>query len=315
MGAINRHRLSAADLELVLALSRERTLAASAEALDIDPSTVFRRLNDLEERLGTRLFERSARGYRLTEAGELASAAAERVETEVHTLDREITGRDRELSGSVRLTASETLSYGVLPEILAELRRTHPAIQIALTIDNRVLDLSRREAELALRTRRPSDGDLFGRKLAMISWAFYGGRDQRPLRRHGELPVFDGRDLIGWDETTDRILASTWLHQHVPDQQIMYRTNSLVNQFMAARAGIGIALLPCYLADPSGELRRLSAPLPELEGELWIVTHKALKDTARIRACLALIGERVVSKRSLFEGRRSSAASGRASAG
>src|SRR5690348_4576477 len=155
--------LDAADLPLVLALSRTGTLAAAAEALQIDPSTVFRRLNELERRIGVRLFERSATGYGLTDAGELAATAAERVETELHALDREITGRDRQLSGSVRLTASETLSYGILPQLIARLRQTHPGIQVTLAIDNRVFDLSRREAEVALRTRRPTEGDLFGR--------------------------------------------------------------------------------------------------------------------------------------------------------
>lgn len=291
-----------ADLPLVLALARAGTLAAAAEVLAIDQSTVFRRLNELEGRLGARLFERSARGYRLTEAGELAATAAERVETELHALDREITGRDRQLSGSVRLTASETLSYGVLPQLIARFRRAHPGIQLTLTIDNRVLDLSRREAEVALRTRRPMEGDLFGRKLADIAWAFYGSSTQRPVRRRADALDFSGRDVIGWDEPSDRIAASAWLHEHVPAAQIIYRSNSLVHQLMAARAEIGIALLPCYLADPVSELRRISAPLAELQSELWIVTHKALKDTARIRACLTIIGDGIASMHSLFEG-------------
>lgn len=296
--------LRAGDLPLVLALARAGTLAAAAEALEIDQSTVFRRLNELERRLGARLFERSARGYRLTESGELAASAAERVETDLHALDREITGRDRQLSGSVRLTASETLSYGVLPQLIAQFRRTHPGIQITLTIDNRILDLSRREAEVALRTRRPTEGDLFGRKLAGIAWAFYGTPTQKPLKRRGDSLDFTGRDVIGWDEPSDRIVASAWLPRHVPAAQIVYRSNSIVHQLMAARAKIGIALSPCYLADPNPELRRISPPVDELQGELWIVTHKALKDTARIRACLTIIGNGIASMHSLFEGRR-----------
>jgi DNA-binding transcriptional LysR family regulator len=299
--------LKAADLPLVLALARAGTLAAAAEVLEIDQSTVFRRLNELERRLGVRLFERSASGYRLTEAGELAANAAERIETELHGLDREITGRDRQLSGQVRLTASETLSYGVLPQLIARFRRTHPGIQITLAIDNRVFDLSRREAEVALRTRRPTEGDLFGRKLAEIAWTFYGSSSQRPLRRRADALDLSGRDVIGWDEPSDRILASAWLHQHVPATQIVYRSNSLVQQLMAARAEIGIALLPCYLADPIPDLRRLMSPLAELQSELWIVTHKALKDTARIRACLTIIGDGIASMHSLFEGRDVSA--------
>jgi DNA-binding transcriptional LysR family regulator len=305
MNAKGTPALDAADLPLVLALSRTGTLAAAAEALQIDPSTVFRRLNELERRIGVRLFERSATGYGLTDAGELAATAAERVETELHALDREITGRDRQLSGSVRLTASETLSYGILPQLIARLRQTHPGIQVTLAIDNRVFDLSRREAEVALRTRRPTEGDLFGRKLASVAWAFYGTPEQRPLRRREDAYDVNGRDVIGWDEPGDRIVASAWLHRNVPAAQIAYRTNSLVHQLMAARANIGIALLPCYLADPMDDLRRLSVPVADLEGELWIVTHKALKDTARIRACLTIIGDGIASMRPLFEGRAS----------
>jgi DNA-binding transcriptional LysR family regulator len=305
MNAKSTPALDAADLPLVLALSRTGTLAAAAEALEVDPSTVFRRLNELERRVGVRLFERSAGGYGLTEAGELAATAAERVETELHALDREITGRDRQLSGSVRVTASETLSYGVLPQFMARLRQTHPGIQVTLAIDNRVFDLSRREAELALRTRRPTEGDLFGRKLASVAWAFYGTPERRPLRRREDTYDVNGREVIGWDEPSDRIVASTWLHENVPAAQIAYRTNSLVHQLMAARANVGIALLPCYLADPVADLRRLSVPVAALEGELWIVTHKALKETARIRACLTIIGDGIASMRSLFEGRAS----------
>jgi DNA-binding transcriptional LysR family regulator len=296
--------LSAADLPLVLALARTGTLAGAAEALEVDTSTVFRRLNELEKRLGVRLFERSPAGYGLTESGVLAATAAERVETELHALDREITGRDRQLSGSVRLTASETLSYGVLPKLISQLRTAHPGIQVTLTIDNRVLDLSRREAEVALRTRRPTEGDLFGRKLASIAWAFYGTSAHRPLKKRGDAHDVSGRGVIGWDEPSDRIVASAWLHKHVGAAQIVYRTNSLVHQLMAARANVGIALLPCYLADPIPDLVRLSVPVAELEGELWIVTHKALKDTARIRACLTIIGDGIASMQPLFEGTR-----------
>jgi DNA-binding transcriptional LysR family regulator len=295
--------LQAADLPLVLALARAGTLAAAGEVLEVDQSTVFRRLNELERRLGVRLFERSASGYRLTEAGALAANAAERMETELHALDREITGRDQQLSGAVKLTASETLSYGVLPQLIAHVRRTHPGIQLTLAIDNRMYDLSRREADVALRTRRPTEGDLFGRKLASVAWAFYGASTQRPLRRRADALDFSGREVIGWDEPNDRIVTSTWLHQHVPAAQIVYRSNSFVQQLMAARAEIGIALLPCYLADAIPDLRRLASPIAELQSELWIVTHEALKDTARIRACLTIIGDGIASMHSLFEGR------------
>lgn len=294
--------MDANDLSLVLALSRERTLASAAEKLGVDLSTVFRRLNALESRLQVRLFDRSTRGYQLTPAGELAASAAERVETEILALDREITGRDQQLSGVVRVTASETFSYAVLPPLFAQFHALHPRIRVVLSIDNRVMDLSRREADVALRVRRPVDPDLFGRKLTDVAWAFFGAREGAVnLRREGGSYNFSKHTLIGWDEPS-RIIAAEWLAANVPPDRIVFRSNSLVNQLMAVGAGLGIALLPCYLGDRDERVRRVSGVLPDLSSELWIVTHQDLKNTARIRAFLSVIGDAVVAARRKFEG-------------
>jgi DNA-binding transcriptional LysR family regulator len=300
--AANETVLSPTDLPLILALSRERTLAGAAERLDVDLSTVFRRLNALEARLRVRLFDRSARGYQLTTAGERAASAAERVEAELLTLDREISGRDQQLSGRLRVTASETLSHAVLPRLFAQFHAQHPRIELILTIDNRIMDLSRREADVALRVRRPVDPSLFGRKLTGIAWAFYASAETAgSLRREGRSFNFTRHTVIGWDEPS-RIVASDWIAAHVPAGRIGFRCNSLVNQLVATRVGLGIALLPCYLADRDAGVRRISGVLPDLASELWIVTHQDLKNTARIRAFLASVGEAIVAERRSFEG-------------
>jgi DNA-binding transcriptional LysR family regulator len=302
MAANDSPAISVADLPLILALSRERTLAGAAERLQVDLSTVFRRLNALEGRLRVRLFDRSARGYQLTAAGERAAGAAERVETELLSLDREISGRDQRLSGVLRVTASETLSHAVLPRLFAQFNELHPLIQLVLSIDNRMLDLGRREADVALRVRRPTDPALFGRRLTGIAWAFYGPREGcASLRREGRTFNFARHAVIGWEEPA-RIVASDWIAVNVPPDRITYRSNSLVNQLMAIRAGLGVALLPCYLADPDDAVRRISGVLPDLASELWIVTHQDLKNTARIRAFLSVIGDAIVAQRRGFEG-------------
>lgn len=293
--------------QLVLAVQRAGTLTGAAKALGIDHSTVFRRLNVVEARLGVRLFERLPGGsYHATSAGERMAAAAERMEDETLALGRDIAGRDHRLSGRLRVTSSETLAYRILTRHLAAFRQAHPGIVVELAIDNRVLSLSRREADIALRPMRPKEGDLWGRQLADVAWTIYGAHayldaNGGPLSSPDDLC---SRALIGWEETTVGILAADWLSRAVPVEAFVYRTSSLVNQFVAAKAGIGLALLPCYLGDEDSDLTRaLPMPIPELAGELWIVTHADLKGTARVRAFFEIVGEGLARERGLFDGR------------
>lgn len=293
--------------QLVLAVQRAGSLTGAAKTLGIDHSTVFRRLNALETRLGVRLFERLPAGsYHATSAGERMAAAAERMEDETLALGRDIAGRDHRLSGRLRVTSSETLAYRMLTRHLAAFRQAHPGIVVELAIDNRVLSLSRREADIALRPMRPKEGDLWGRQLADVAWTVYGARAYLDANG-GALSSVDDlghRALIGWEETTVGILAADWLNRVVPVDTFVYRTSSLVNQCVAAKAGIGLALLPCYLGDADSNLARaLPHPIPELAGELWIVTHADLKGTARVRAFFEIVGEGLARERGLFDGR------------
>ncbi|MGM4990829.1 LysR family transcriptional regulator [Tardiphaga sp. 841_E9_N1_2] len=296
------------ELRLALAIQRTGSLTAAAITLGVDHSTAFRRLKALEDKVGVRLFERLPGGvYQATEAGARMAAGAERMEDEALALDRDISGRDHRLSGRLTVTSSETLAYSRLTPLLAAFQQTHPGIVVELMIDNRVLSLSRREADIALRPIRPKEGDLWGRRLSAIAWGLYaapayleaiGG----PLSNPSEI---DRHSLIGWEETTSGIGAADWLSRAAPSKAFVYRTNSLVNQLVAAKAGIGLALMPCYLADhDAGVARALSEPLKELEGELWIVTHADLKNTARVRAFFDLVGERLIRERPLFEGEK-----------
>jgi molybdate transport repressor ModE-like protein len=294
------------ELRLVLTVQRAGSLTAAATALGVDHSTAFRRLKALEERLGVRLFERLPGGsYQATDAGARMAAAAERMEDEALALDRDISGRDHRLCGRLRITSSETLAYRRLTEHLAAFRRAHPGIVVELAVDNRVLSLSRREADIALRPIRPREGDLWGRRLAGVAWALYAAPSY--LEASGG-PLSDPRDagrysLIGWEESLPGIQAAQWLSREAPSQAFVYRTNSLVNQLAAAKAGVGLALLPCYLGDcEAGLLRALPEPVPDLRGELWIVTHADLKDTARVRAFFQLVGEGLAREHDLFEG-------------
>ena len=293
------------DLRLVLAVTRARSLAGAARALGIDHSTVFRRLNASEKKLGLRLFERLPGGvYQPTAAGERMAAAAECMEDEALALARDIAGHDHQLSGRLRFTSAETLAYRLLTPHLVAFRQCHPSIVVEFAMDNRIFDLSRREADVALRPQRPEEGNLWGRKIAGVAWAIYGGRayfDAKTLP--ASVKDLARHPLIGWDETAAQFGAADWFERTAPADAFVYRTASLVNQLLAAKAGIGLAALPCYLGDPEPELiRALPNPLAELTAELWIVTHADLKNTARVRAFFDVVGGRLAKQRGLFEG-------------
>jgi DNA-binding transcriptional LysR family regulator len=292
-------------LRIVLAVARTGSLTRAARTLGIDHSTVFRRLNGLEERLGVRLFERLPGGaYQPTAAGQRMAAAAERMEDEALALERDIAGRDHRLAGRLRVTSSETLAHRLLTRQIAAFREVHPGIVVELAIDNRVLSLSRREADVALRPVRPKEGDLWGRKLADVAWAVYGSRAFSEANGTPASAADLGRHpLIGWDASAAGIAAAAWLEGVAPAEAIIYRTTSLVNQLVATRAGMGLAVLPCYLGDPEVDLVRvLPDPVPALGAELWIVTHADLKHTARVRAFFDLVGDGLARQRALFAG-------------
>ncbi|WP_265519400.1 LysR family transcriptional regulator [Nitratireductor luteus] len=302
------------DLRLILAVRRAGSLTAAAGILGVDHSTVFRKLNAIEAKLGARLFERLPGGvYQATAPGERMAVAAERMESEVLSVDRDISGQDRRLSGRLVVTSSETLAYSRLTRHLAAFRSAHPGIVVELIIDNRVLSLSRREADVALRPTRPSEGDLWGKRLADVAWALYGNRDMIDAEDSAQacLAALKAHPVIGWDETAAGVAAAAWLARHAPPENVVYRTNSLVNQLIAAREGIGLALLPCYLGDTEPGMTRVSAEsLPALTGELWIITHADLKATARVRAFFDIVGAGLARESRAFEGAAQDGAEG-----
>lgn len=280
------------DLRYVLAVARTGNLNAAARALGVNHSTMFRRINALEGELGSKLFERLPDGYLPTESGERLIETAERIETETLALDRELTGRDTRLSGELRVTASETLAFRALTAEIARFRQMHPGILVALNVDNRVLDLSRREADVALRATRPREGNLFGRRLTDIRWGLYAAPSYlAPHPAPKKLSALEHHAFIGWTENAQSTKAGAWLARHVPPTSIAFRGSGFLNHHVAAKAGLGIAVLPRYLGDPDRELTRLRLEPENLTTELWLITHRSLKDTARVRAFMEVVGD------------------------
>jgi DNA-binding transcriptional LysR family regulator len=293
------------DLRLVVTIAREGSLSGAARRLDVTHSTVFRRLGTIEAAMRTRLFERFRDGYVPTPAGEIVAASAARLEDEVLALERKLSGQDLRPSGTVRITTTDTLG-AILMRHLPAMRAAHPDIQLEIGISNMMANLTRREAEIAVRPTPAPPELLVGRRIADIAHAIYGSRAYLARRDDKDLSV---HDWIGLDDTLAGTVIAGWVRENVHAARITCRVDALPALRDAAAAGLGLALLPCYVGDLAPGLRRLtSKTLPEPRSALWLLTHDDLKRTARIRATLDFMAKALGSERALMEGRRADAA-------
>ncbi|WP_448956087.1 LysR family transcriptional regulator [Labrys neptuniae] len=287
------------DLRLVLAVVREGTLSGAARRLDVTHSTVFRRLGAIEAGLGARLFERFRDGYVPTPAGETAAASALKLEEEVLFLERRLSGQDLRPFGTVRIATTDTLSE-MLMRHLPAMRRVHPDIQLEITISNTMANLTRREAEIAIRPTPDPPEILVGRRVAGIAHAVYGSHAYLSGRQDEALA---GHDWIGLDDALGHTVIAAWMRQTLRAARLTCRVDALPALRDAALAGLGLALLPCYLGDRTAGLRRLTPePLAEPRSALWLLTHEDLRHTARIRATLDFLAKAFAGERALLEG-------------
>lgn len=301
--------LSWDDLRFVLAVAREGTLAGAAATMGTSHPTVFRRLREVERRLGVVLFERSRAGYRATEAGEELVRGAVAVELEVAAVEQRIAGRDVRPAGILRITTADTLMAGLLPPLLARFRADHPEIQLEVTTANALLELTRREADIAIRPGGKPAEHLIGRRLCQVATALY-----RPRALRVQPDRIADADWVVPDDSLSHLASVRWLEQRGLIARAVFRGNSLLHVREALRNAIGIGFLPCYLGDPDRALVRLTPPMPELASDLWLLAHADLRKVTRLRAFYDQFPRLVAPLAPLFEGRRPSSrvAGGRA---
>ena len=259
-------------LRIFLALGRARTLAAAARTLGIDETTVARRLARLEREMGASLLERAPGGLSLTAAGEAVRAAAEEMESAALAAERRALGADTQLSGRVRVTAPEILGrYFVLPALRAVHQR-HPGIAIELISTIARLDVTRREADVAIRTVRPTEPALIARKVARMALAPYVRRGRKQPARLAAVSYADGVRLPTRN-VEDRIQGG----------RVALRTNSIATVLEAVRLGWGAGDLPCFVGDATPELERaFPGEKPDLL-DVWLIVHADVQRTARVR--------------------------------
>jgi DNA-binding transcriptional LysR family regulator len=292
--------LSWDDFRYVKAIADTRSLSGAAQDLSVNHSTVFRRLAQIEKQLGSRLFERSRGGYALTPCGEEMVRLAERMGEDIVAFERQVTGHDLRPSGELRVTTNDTALIYLMTQVFAGFRRAYPEISLDVVVANRALNLSKRDADVAIRaTDRPPD-TLIGRRAASIAWAVFAASAKA---RENFDPASEGRDVdwIGFGDNLTNLKAARWLKEHAAPTRIVYRINTVLGLAEATAAGIGYALLPCFIGSSTPGLTRLTAPLDIAEG-LWLLTHSDLRATARVRAFMDFAAAEIAKRRKELEG-------------
>ncbi|MEK9967754.1 MAG: LysR family transcriptional regulator [Ferrovibrio sp.] len=268
------------DLRYVLALARHGSLSATARMLKVNHATVARRIAALEEALGLTLFERRARGYVLTPAAAPVLAAAEQIEAPLLRLGRMSDARQgAQISGTVRITCTEGVASHTIAPRLADLRQRWPGLQIEIAVEHRSLSLARREADIAIRWARPKTGELFARRLGAVPYRLF----RNPL-------AADRTAVAAFDESLAELPESLWLKKSGLTQAI--RSNSMIPLVAAARAGACAVLLPDYIGRQYPEL--IAEPgKPPVTRELWLVLHRDLRNTPRVRVVADYLSEAI----------------------
>jgi DNA-binding transcriptional LysR family regulator len=278
-------RLDWGNLRFFLEMARTGSLARAAARLGVDRNTVARRVTALEGELGLPLFERGPQGWAQTAAGEELAELASRVEEDVLALALSADARDRAPAGTVRLTTAVHLAAHLLAPAVPRLRERHPALVLEIAADQRTFDLTRREADLALRMGRPRTPGLVTRKLSDVAYRLYAAPAYAAAR--GDGPVDFARDaFVGFEESLASAPQERWLARVGPERRVVFRCNSTASLQAATRAGVGVAVLPCFVADRDPGLVALAGPEPVPPHELWLLVHGDLRRTPRVRAVI-----------------------------
>ncbi len=282
------------DMHFAFQVARLGTLSAAAEVLNVHHSTVLRRIDALEQRLNTHLFQRHARGYTLTEAGQLMLATASRAQEEFDRLVGQLAGIDDQLTGTLVVTTVNTLSLHLTP-ILAKFQQQHPEIRMDYVADSRIFKLEYGEAHVSIRPgAKPKDPDYVVQHLRTTPSTLYAS--PRYIKQFGGMK--DQHDIAGHRFITHIMQLSNipiidWLSKHIPAEQVYYRASDFNTMIDAAESDIGITPINCWLAENNRKLVPLFPPPKEWNTELWLVTHRDIHRTPKVQALTQFLKEMI----------------------
>lgn len=287
-------------IKLFLALHREGSARSVASSQGLSPSTVTRKISELEKELGSKLFARRSSGFSLSGAGEDLLNVALRMEADAYEIERKLLAQSGIMQGTIRLTIPNHLIGHPLVESLAEFSALHPLVNLELIPSFEAFDLARGEADVALRIfmrDAPPPENLIGTRLAEIHCAVYA--TQKYLDTH-DLSVADGAHWLGWEDESpspDWVLSSQY-----PHLKVKHSFNDPFMQLFAAKAHMGLAMMPCFMCDPETDLLRVPADHKWHRFDLWMLSHPDLRDTMRFRELRSFFKAQFAAQRYVWTG-------------
>lgn len=302
MGRQGLDSLSWDDIRLVGVIAETGSLPTAANRLGLHHSTIFRRLREIETRLGFPVFERAGSRLVPSTLGEDIVELASRVGMDVSATALKLMGREMQPSGEVRVATNDSLLIHLLTPIFARFQEACPNVTLDVVIANPAANLSRRDADVAIRATDAPPETLIGRRTASIAWALYGRKGEEPgAGVQGEIALM-GRHWVALGESMGGMKVVRHAMETVPPDRLRYRVHTVLALAAAVEAGIGIGHLPCFIGDTSPALVRLAPPEPSFQTDLWLLTHEDLRRTARIRVLLDFVAEALGREHDLLNG-------------
>lgn len=289
MNAKPQYQLSATDLAVLLALVRCGTLAKAGDRLSMDASTVFRHLQRMERGLGQALFDRSRQGYRALDLALTLAVQAERVESALEEARSSAQLQPDDVTGCVRITTTDTILHGLVAPALKALNKQHPSLRYDLHTGNELASLTRRDADIAVRATKRPPQHLVGKRIGSIQVALYAAK-RAPIKQYDASWLAQAQ-WVAPDEALPDHPSVVWRRKHFPKLVPGYQVNSILSVMACVSLGLGVGLLPTFLAQGRSDLRQLTDPLDDCQTDLWLLTHPESRHSLRVKTVYGHLAE------------------------
>lgn len=285
-------------MKIFLTLCQEGSIRAAATKLDINHTTVSRRINKLELNLGKRLFERETTGYLLTRLGQEMFEDVTSISDKFHALERKLSGNDSNLSGDIRITASDTLAEHLLMPAIASFSQLYPQISIEIKDSAKLLNLVNREADVAFRVVNEPPEYLIGRRISKIHRASYIAKKYEE-KMHDEQWLAQ-QNWIGWTDKIRRPVGV--LARDYPKLDSKHKIGNSSLNFNACKQGMGVSFLPCFIGDAAPELVRVPPYTSESKFDLWLLSHPDMRKNAKVQTFVRYMTDYLMSQKPMLQG-------------